>query len=130
MPSPRHPAPTSPRTEPVRPESWSIRAFDAPVAQLTVPGSLERSRVFDIDLQLRARIPENGKPAELSLLLEIDGSRQWSRSVPAGVKGEIDTLDYHCRLRIEPGRDTRLRAKASLRNCALVEIQLSAVEAV
>ena len=111
-------------------ESWSTRAVDTPVAQLTIPGTLERSRVFDIDLQLRARIPQNGKPAELSLLLEIDGSRQWSRNMPASLSGDVETLDYHCRLSIEPGRDTRLRAKAGLRHCALVDIQLSAVEAV
>lgn len=110
------------------------------MAQLTIPGAFHRTRVFDVDVQLRARVPDSGvgsgvgsgagshRAAELTLSLEIDGSRQWARTVPGRTPGEVDSVDYHCRLVIEPGCDTRLRARAGTRHCSLVELSLSAVE--
>lgn len=108
------------------------------MAQLTIPGALHRTRIFDVDVQLRARVPDAGggsdsgnhshRAAELALSLEIDGSRQWARTVPGLTPGEIDCIEYHCRLVVEPGRDTRLRARAGTKYCSLVELSLSAVE--
>lgn len=105
-----------------------MRVTDAPVAQLTIPGELVRTRRFDVDVQLLVRVGANAARSEMGLSLEIDGSRQWSRSLPGSTAGETDTLDYHCRLTIEPGRDTRLRARASTRQCSLLSLTLSAVE--
>ena len=113
---------------PEAPESWSIRTTDADVAVLTIPGALERSRTFDVDVQLHVRLPAVEKKSELGLSLEVDGSRQWSRTMAGSTPGDVDTLEYHCRLVLEPGRDCRLRARAALRNCSLVSLCLSAVE--
>ena len=114
-----------------KPESWSVRITDGTVATLTIPGSIDRTRRFDVDVQLQARLPaafDSAKPPELGLSLEIDGARQWSRTLPGSVPGEVDSLEYHCRLTVEPGRDTRLRARASLKRCVLQSLTLSAVE--
>ena len=99
-----------------------------PVANLTIPGAVNRSRCFDVDVQLRARIPDPAGRCDLGLSLEIDGVRQWSRVVPGQTPGDVDSLEYHCRVVIAPGRDTRLRPRATLRHCTLVDLSLSAVE--
>lgn len=110
------------------PESWSVRVSDANVAQLTIPGALNRARVFDVDTQLLARIPEAVARSELGLSLEIDGARQWARTIAGSTPGEAESLEYHCRLTVEPGRDVRLRVRAVTKHCALLGLSLSAVE--
>ena len=116
------------------PESWRTRTTDTDVAVLTIPGALHRTRTFDVDVQLQVRLPDPAeaarlvKPAELGLSLEVDGSRQWSRTTNASTPAGVDTLEYHCRLVLEPGRDCRLRARSALRHCALMSLSLSAVE--
>lgn len=110
------------------PESWHTRTTDTDVAVLTIPGALHRTRRFDVDVQLLVRVPGLAKPAELGLSLEVDGSRQWSRTTSASSPADVDSLEYHCRLVLEPGRDCRLRARAALRHCALMSLSLSAVE--
>lgn len=109
-------------------ESWSTRATDAPVAQLTIPGALDRTRVFDVDTQLLVRLPDSGQASEIGLTLEIDGARQWGRTIPGSTPGEVESLEYHCRLVVEPGRDVRLRARAAVRHGRLVSLNLSAQE--
>jgi len=121
MPAPA-PAPAA------APEHWSVRTTDANVVVLTVPGALDRTRTFDVDVQLRVRLPAAAKKPELGLSLEIDGARQWSRTIVGSMPGEVDTLEYHCRLALEPGRDCRLRARALTKQCALLLLSLSAVE--
>ena len=111
------------------PESWAVRTSDAPVALLTIPGALDRTRIFDVDVQLWARLSDAARQAELGLSLEVDGSRQWSRTIPGSTPGDTESLEYHCRLVVEPGRDVRLRARAALKHGALVALNLSAVEA-
>lgn len=98
------------------------------VAALTIPGLLNRARVFDIDVQLKVRVPADGRATEMSLSLELDGSQQWSRTAPGLTPGEIDTLEYHCRLVLEPERQLRLRARAKARGGVIEELLLSAVE--
>lgn len=110
------------------PEHWSVRTTDANVVVLTIPGALDRTRTFDVDVQLRVRLPAGAKKPELGLSLEIDGARQWSRTIVGSVPGEVDTLEYHCRLSLEPGRDARLRARAATQQCVLLLLSLSAVE--
>lgn len=119
---------------PDAPEFWRTRTTDTDVAVLTIPGALQRTRTFDVDVQLQVRLPDPAKtakvakPAELGLSLEVDGSRQWSRTTSASTPADMDSLEYHCRLVLEPGRDCRLRARAALRHCALMSLSLSAVE--
>jgi len=118
------------RLAPAEPESWCTRTTDADVAVLTIPGALDRTRTFDVDVQLLARLPDAARQAELGLSLEVDGSRQWARTIAGSTPGDTETLEYHCRLVIEPGRDVRLRARASLKKAALVALSLQAVEEV
>lgn len=110
------------------PETWSVRSTEAHVVVLTIPGSLDRTRTFDVDVQLRVRLPAAAGKPEMGLSLEIDGSRQWSHTIAGSTPGEVDTLEYHCRLVLEPGRDSRLRARAAARQCTLQSLSLSAVE--
>jgi len=111
------------------PESWSVRHSDACVAVLTIPGAVGATRAFDVDVQLLARLPHALRQAEMGLSLEVDGSRQWSRTILGSTPGETESLEYHCRLVVAPGRDVRLRARAQLQQGALVALSLSAVEA-
>ncbi|MEY3286026.1 MAG: hypothetical protein RL500_756 [Pseudomonadota bacterium] len=110
-------------------ESWTVKTHETNVAVLTIPGALNRTRIFDIDAQLLARSGDAAAQCELGLSLEIDGSRQWSRTIAPSAPNETENLDYHCRLVVEPGRDVRLRARASLKRTALVALSLAAVEA-
>ena len=110
------------------PEHWSVGTTDANVVVLTIPGALDRTRNFDVDVQLRVRLPAAVKKPELGLSLEIDGARQWSRTIVGSMPGEVDSLEYHCRLALEPGRDSRLRARATTKQCVLLQLSLSAVE--
>jgi len=116
------------RLAPAEPESWSTRTSDADVAVLTIPGALDRTRTFDVDVQLRVGVPVDARKSELGLSLEVDGALRWSRSITSRMAGDVDTLEYHCRLVLEPGRDTRLRARATTRECALQRLSVSAVE--
>lgn len=116
------------RLAPAEPESWSTRTTDADVAVLTIPGALDRTRTFDVDVQLRVAVPVGARQPELGLSLEVDGALRWSRSMTSRMTGDVDTLEYHCRLVLEPGRDCRLRARAALRHCALMSLSLSAAE--
>jgi hypothetical protein len=116
------------RLAPAEPESWCTRTTDADVAVLTIPGALDRTRTFDVDVQLRAAVPVDARKPELGLSLEVDGALRWSRSMTSQMTGDVDTLEYHCRLVLEPGRDCRLRARAALRHCALMSLSLSAAE--
>ena len=112
------------------PESWTVRTSDSHVAQVTIPGALDHTRTFDVDVELRARISDTARMAELGLSLEIDGSRQWGRIIAGSTPGEIDGVEYHCRLVVQPGRDVRLRARAAVKQGALVALSLTAVESV
>ena len=116
------------RLAPAEPESWCTRTTDTDVAVLTIPGALDRTRTFDVDVQLRVGVPADARKPELGLSLEVDGALRWSRSMTSRMTGDVDTLEYHCRLVLEPGRDTRLRARASTRQCVLQRLSLSAVE--
>jgi hypothetical protein len=116
------------RLAPAEPESWCTRTTDTDVAVLIIPGALDRTRTFDVDVQLQVGVPVDARQPELGLSLEVDGALRWSRSMTSRMTGDVDTLEYHCRLVLEPGRDCRLRARAALRYCALMSLSLSAAE--
>ena len=110
------------------PEAWSVRSDDNPVVVLTIPGVLDRTRVFDVDVQLRVRVPAGAREPRFGLSLEIDGSQQWSRTIDTCIPGEADSLDYHCRLTLATGRESRLRARAVMGPCVQLSLTLSALE--
>ncbi len=95
-------------------EHWRCDVGSASVAVIDIPGSLERPRSFDVDVTLVVRTPlEHGQPWH-ELTVELDGRRQWQRRVPSHSPGQTDGLDYHCRVRLEPGRALRIRAVAAV----------------
>jgi hypothetical protein len=111
------------------PEVWTVVVDRGSVATLTVPPHLNRQRVFDVDAVLLARIPAEGRPASFSLSVEVDGALQWTRTVPGQTPGEVDTLEYHCRVSVDATRQLRLRARSALSECSLQQLRLTAVEA-
>jgi len=103
---------------------------DDPIAVLTVPGLLGRSRRFDIDVGLLVRVP-NDTPADtawLELAVEFDGQRQWSRRIPAHNPGQTDSLDYHQRVLLEAEQALRIRAVATVRGVRVRELVIEARE--
>lgn len=111
-----------------QPETWVTVIDRGSVATLVVPPHLSQRRTFDIDGVLWARIPAEGRAATLGLSVEVDGALQWSRQVAGQIPGELDTLEYHCRITVDATRQLRLRARANLANCTLHQLRLSAVE--
>lgn len=92
-------------------EHWRCDAGGALVAVLHIPAALSRPRTFDVDVTLLVRVPEGGEPWHL-LGVELDGQQQWQRRIAS--HGPSDGLDYHCRVRLEPGRALRIRAVAAV----------------
>lgn len=113
----------------LRPERWHVDAGDGDIAVLTVPPVLRRDRVFEVDLRFAVRTPaEPG--AWLSVTLELDGAREWTRRIDAQCPGETDSLDFHCRRELPEGRALRIRAVTRVGGGARrLRLELSAEEA-
>lgn len=110
-----------------KPECWRTEVADA-VAVLHIPGALKRARLFDIDVGLWVRVPEDPAQAWHELTLEIDGQRQWSRRIASSCPGQTDGLDYHCRVRLEAGPSLRIRAVAGTQGSVVQRLCIEARE--
>ena len=110
-----------------QPELWRTEVGDA-VAVLQIPGALQRTRTFDIDVSLLVRVPEHNAEAWHELTLEIDGKRQWHRRIPSHCPGQTDGLDYHCRWVLEAGPALRIRAVALTRGAVVQRLMIEARE--
>jgi hypothetical protein len=110
-----------------KPELWRTEVGDA-VAVLTVPGALKRVRMFDIDVSLWVRVPEDNAEAWHELTLEIDGKQRWRRRIASSCPGQTDGLDYHCRVVLEAGPALRIRAVAGTRGSVVQRLQIEARE--
>lgn len=110
-------------------ERWAVDAGASDVAMLTVPPVLHRDRRFDIDVRFVARAFANAASPWLSVLIEVDGDRQWSRRIDAQRAGEVDSLDYHCRRDVPAGQALRIRVVTqvggALRQRLLIEAEAS-----
>lgn len=115
-------------TASAKPELWRTEVSD-PVAVLNIPGALQRSRSFDIDVSLLVRVPLDFDAPWHELVLEIDGQRQWHRRIPSSCPGQTDGLDYHCRIALEAGAATRIRAVAATRGAVVHQLLIEAREA-
>lgn len=106
-------------------EHWRCDAGSAPVAVIHIPAALSRPRTFDVDMTLLVRVPEGGE-AWHQLSVELDGQQQWQRRIPSHAPS--DGLDYHCRIRLEPGRALRIRAVAAVGACSVQQLCVEARE--
>ena len=95
-------------------EHWLCDVGAASVAVIDIPGSLDRHRVFDVDVTLVVRTPLEHEAPWHALTVELDGRQQWQRRVPSHSPGQTDGLDYHCRVQLESGRALRIRAVAAV----------------
>jgi len=110
-----------------KPELWRTEVSDA-VAVLDIPGALQRSRRFDIDVSLCVRVPQDNHKAWHALSLEIDGQRQWHRRIASHCPGQTDGLDYHCQVVLEAGPALRIRAVASSHGSVVQSVIIEARE--
>lgn len=106
-------------------EHWHCDAGSAPVAVLQIPASLSRPRTFDVDVTLLVRVPDGDEPWH-QLNVELDGQQQWQRRIPSHAPS--DGLDYHCRIRLEPGHALRIRAVAAVGACSVQQLGIEARE--
>lgn len=91
-------------------ERWRIDAGAAELAVLHVPPVLRRDRIVEIDVRFVVRALADASAPWLSIEVEIDGERQWSRRIDAHRPGEPDSLDWHGRRELPAGQGLRVRA--------------------
>lgn len=108
-----------------KPELWRTEVGDS-VAVLNIPGALQRSRTFDIDVTLLVRVPGDFDAPWHELSLELDGQRQWHRRIPSSCPGLTDGLDYHCRIVLQAGPALRIRAVAATRGSVVHQLIIEA----
>lgn len=111
-----------------QPETWRCDAGGHTVAVLDIPGSLDRSRTFDLDVTLLVRTPLDHPEPWHELKVEIDGRQQWQRRIPSHSPGQTDGLDYHCRVPLESGRALRVRALAAVGGSRVERLLIEARE--
>ncbi len=110
------------------PEHWQVDAGAATVAVLDIPGSLTRSRCFDIDVTLLVRVPPDHPGPWHELGVEIDGRRQWTRRITSQCPGQTDGLDYHCRIVLETRQALRIRALVATAGSVVQQLSIEARE--
>lgn len=111
----------------IKPELWRTEVAES-VALLNIPGALQRSRVFDIDVSLWVKVPPDHPGPWHELVLEIDGQRQWQRRIQSSCPVQTDGLDYHCRIVLEAGPAVRLRALAASHGSVVQRLVIEARE--
>ena len=119
-----------PKPDAAQPEFWQTDAGAGSVAVLNVPGLLSRARVFDVDVTLVVDVPSEGARVEPwhELAVEFDGRREWSRRIGSHNPGLTDGLDYHQRVRLEPGQALRVRATAKVKGSRIRQLLIEARE--
>jgi hypothetical protein len=93
---------------PAKPERWQLDVGSADVALLVIPASLQRRRVFQIDVRFVVRVPESAIEPWHAMDVDLNGQREWSRRLAS--HGPTDSLDYHCRRELDIGQALRIRA--------------------
>jgi hypothetical protein len=109
-----------------RPERWHIDAGDADVATLTIPADLHRTRRFEIDCRLVVAALAPG--AQHAMRVEVDGHLEWTRRAPTENAGHTDSMDYHFRRELPPGRPLRIAVKTQARQARRVRLVIEAEE--
>lgn len=107
-------------------EYWSCDVRGDSVAVLNVPPALARARVFDVDVMLNVGVPSQGRSPWHELKVELDGKQRWARRIDS--HAPADSLDYHCRVVVEPNEELRIRATAGVRESKVLRLQIEARE--
>jgi len=115
------PAPTAPR-----PERWRIDAGAADVATLIIPPDAARTRRFEIDCRLV--VAALAGSARHAMRVEVDGGLEWTRRAPTENPGHSDSMDYHFRRELPPGRPLRIVVRTEARQVRRVALTIEAEE--
>jgi hypothetical protein len=116
-------APTAPRAAP---EKWRIDAGGADVATLTLPADAARARRFEIDC--RFVVAATSADACHGMRVDVDGDLEWTRRADTRNPGQTDSMDYHFRREIPPGRPLKIVVKTQARGARRVGLVIEAEE--
>ncbi|MEO5686443.1 MAG: hypothetical protein ABIR54_03705 [Burkholderiaceae bacterium] len=119
---PAMPAPV----EPAKPERWHVDAGDADVATLVIPADSLRTRHFEIDCRLVVAAIATG--AQHGMRVDVDGGLEWTRRAPTENPGQTDSVDYHFRRDLPPGKPLRIVVKTQARGARRVRLVIEAEE--
>ena len=108
------------------PERWRIDAGDADVATLVIPADSHRTRRFEIDCRLVVMAIADG--ARHAMRVDVDGGLEWTRRAPTENPGHTDSMDYHFRRELPPGRPLRIVVKTEARQARRVRLLIEAEE--
>jgi hypothetical protein len=120
---PEQPIPSS-----TKPERWSVDVGAGDIATLDVAPALGRARLFDVDVRFLVLCPEQEAHAWHALTVELDGRRQWSRTIETHNPGQTDSLDYHCRVEVAAGAGLRVRAATQVHGALRRQLRIEAEE--
>jgi len=109
-----------------KPERWRIDAGDGDVATLAIPPDSFRTRRFEIDCRLVVRALVPG--AEHGMRVDVDGDLEWTRRAPTENPGHTDSMDYHFRRELPPGKPLRIVVKTEARLVRRVRLLIEAEE--
>ncbi len=108
-------------------ERWRAEAAEADVATLVIPADSLRTRRFEIDCRLVVAALVDG--ARHSMRVDVDGALEWTREAPTESPGATDSMDYHFRRELPPGRPLRIVVKTQARGSRRVRLLIEAEEA-
>ncbi len=112
--------------EPAKPERWHVDAGDADVATLVIPADSLRTRHFEIDCRLVVAATATG--AQHGMRVDVDGGLEWTRRAPTENPGQTDSIDYHFRRDLPPGKPLRIVVKTQARGARRVRLVIEAEE--
>jgi hypothetical protein len=117
---------TAPPLPAAKPERWRIDAGDADVATLVIPADAARTRRFEIDCRLVVAPLSAG--AQHGMRVDVDGALEWTRRAPTENPGASDSMDYHFRRELPPGRPLRIVVKTQARQARRLRLVIEAEE--
>ena len=109
-----------------KPERWRIDVGDADVATLVIPADSLRTRRFEIDCRLV--VIQVAADATHGMRVDVDGDLEWTRRASTENPGHTDSMDYHFRRELPPGRSLRIVVKTQARQARRVALTIEAEE--
>jgi hypothetical protein len=110
-----------------KPEQWRTDAGDADVATLVIPADSVRTRRFEIDCRLV--VAAVAADARHAMRVDVDGTLEWQREAPVENPGATDSMDYHFRRELPPGRPLRIVVKTQVAGARRLRLLVEAEEA-